>query len=176
MTYHTVNCYLEILGQAFHLRRLAPFSANLRKRLVKSPKIYLRDSGVLHFLLGLESRKALDTHPARGASWEGFVIDQMISALERVRPASRCWFWRTATGQEVDLLIDHGQRQVPIEIKLQTTPASDDAKTVRMCMSDLGLARGYVVHAGRERYSLGQGVTAVPAMDLLARPASTADL
>ena len=172
VSYHTVDRYLDILEQTFLIRKLPPFFANLRKRLVKSPKVYIRDTGVLHFLLGIESPKMLDTHPARGLSWEGFVIDQMISGLQRVRPASQAYFWRTATGQEVDLLFDHGSRRVPFEIKLKSAPTPDDAKSVRLAMADLGLKRGYVIHAGTNEYSLGHGVTALPAEAVLARPDS----
>ncbi len=172
ISYHTVDRYLDILEQTFLIRKLPPFFANLRKRLVKSPKVYIRDTGVLHFLLGIESARALDTHPARGLSWEGFIIDQMISGLQRVRPASQAYFWRTATGQEVDLLVDHGSRRVPFEIKLRSTPTPEDARGVRQCMSDLGLKRGYVIHAGRAEYSLGHGVTALPAEAVLAHAES----
>jgi predicted AAA+ superfamily ATPase len=94
----------------------------------------------------------------------------MISALQRVRPTSHAYFWRTATGQEVDLLIDHGRRQVPFEITLRSVPTIEDARGVRACMTDLGLPRGYVIHAGREQYSLGHRVTALPAERLLAQP------
>jgi hypothetical protein len=170
VSYHTVDRYVDILEQTFLVRKLPPFFANLRKRLVKSPKVYIRDSGLLHFLLGIDSPRVLDTHPARGLSWEGFIVDQMISALERVRPASRAHFWRTAAGQEVDLLIDHGSRQVPFEIKLRAAPTMEDARGVRACMADLGLSRGYVIHAGREQYSLGHHVTALPADTFLAEP------
>lgn len=169
VSYHTVDRYLDILEQVFLVRKLPPFFANISKRLVKSPKVYLRDTGVLHFLLGIDSPAALNTHPARGLSWEAFVIDQMITGLQRVRPSSRAYFWRTATGQEVDLLFDHGSRRVPFEIKLNTSPSPEDAKGVRLCMADLGLKRGYVIHAGRLEYSLGHGVTALPAAAVLAR-------
>lgn len=131
---------------------------------------------MLHFLLGIDSPKALETHPARGLSWEGFVIDQMISGLQRVRPASQAYFWRTATGQEVDLLFDHGNRRVPFEIKLKSAPTPDDAHSVRLAMSDLGMKRGYVIHTGRNDYSLGHGVTALPAEAVLGEPKSLARL
>lgn len=176
VSYHTVNRYVDVLEQTFLVRKLPPFFANVRKRLVKSPKIYLRDTGVLHFLLGIESRRTLDTHPARGASWEAFVVDQMISGFQRMRPASQPYFWRTAIGQEVDLLMDHGRAQVPFEIKLRTAPTSDDAKSVRACMADLKLSRGYVLHAGRETYSLGGGVTALPVEGVLGNLSTLRDL
>ncbi len=169
-SYHTVNRYVDVLEQTFLIRKLPPYFANIGKRLVKSPKIYVRDTGVLHALLGIDSHRMLETHPARGLSWEGFVIDQIVSALEQLRPASRAYFWRTATGQEVDLLVDHGTRRVPFEIKLHSAPQREDAATVRACMKDLGLSKGYVVHSGRAEYSLGDGVTALPAGALLSSP------
>jgi hypothetical protein len=115
---------------------------------------------------------ALDVHPGRGSSWEAFVIDQVITACQRVRPSTRAFFWRTARGQEVDLLLDIGTRQIPIEIRLRSVPTTDDALAVRACMEDLGLARGYVIYPGREAYSLGQHVTALPADQLLKDPKS----
>ena len=170
VSYHTVNRYVDVLEQTFLVRKLPPYFANLPKRLVKSPKVYFRDTGLLHMFLGIDTRVVLDTHPARGLSWEAFVIDQMISAMQRIRPGSRAYFWRTARGEEVDLLIDHGSRQVPFEIKLHSAPTADDARGVVGCMADLKLSRGYVVHAGRERYSLGDAVTAIPAEQLLRDP------
>jgi predicted AAA+ superfamily ATPase len=172
VSYHTVNRYVDILEQTFLIRKLPPFFANIRKRLVKSPKIYFRDTGLLHFFLGIDSRRALDVHPGRGASWEAFVIDQVITACQRVRPETQAFFWRTARGQEVDLLLDVGTRQIPIEIKLRSVPTPDDALAVKACMEDLGLARGYVIYPGREAYSLGQHVTAIPAEQLLDDPKS----
>lgn len=170
MSYHTVNRYADVLEQTFLIRRLPPYFADLRNRLVKSPKVYFRDTGLLHRFLGIDTQPVLDTHPARGTSWEGFVIDQVISAVQRSQPASQAYFWRTARGQEVDLLLDHGRRQVPFEIKLHSAPTPDDARGVRACMADLGLARGYAIHAGHEEYSLGGHVTAIPAGPLLGEP------
>lgn len=163
VSYHTVNRYVDILEQTFLIRKLPPFFANLKKRLVKSPKVYFRDTGLLHAFLGIDSRPALEVHPGRGLSWETFIIDQLITVYQRVRPASRPHFWRTATGQEVDLLMDDGRRQVPFEIKLHSSPTAADATGVVTCLEDLGLRRGYVVYPGRESYSLGRGVTALPA-------------
>ena len=161
---------MDILEQTFLIRKLPPFFANIKKRLVKSPKVYFRDTGLLHAFLGIDTRSALDTHPARGLSWEAFVIDQLISALQRVRPGSQAYFWGTAQGQEVDLLIDHGSRQVPIEIKLHSAPTLDDARGVLTCMEHLELPRGYLIHSGREQYSLGRHITALPAERVLSDP------
>ncbi len=176
VSYHTVNRYVDILDQTFLIRKLPPFFANLRKRLVKSPKVYFRDTGLLHSFLGIDSPSALHVHPARGLSWEAFVIDQLISAFQRIRPGSQAYFWRTATGQEVDLLIDLGTRQVPFEIKLHSAPRLDDARGVLTCMQDLQLRKGYVIYPGRETFSLGHQVTAIPAGELLGDPARIADL
>ncbi|MGH7830746.1 MAG: ATP-binding protein, partial [Candidatus Binatia bacterium] len=89
VSYHTVNRYVDILEQTFLIRKLPPYFANIRKRLVKSPKIYFRDTGLLHYFLGIDSASALDTHPARGMSWEAFIIDQLISAFHQAAPGSQ---------------------------------------------------------------------------------------
>lgn len=176
VSYHTVNRYVDILEQTFLIRRLPPFFANLGKRLVKSPKVYFRDSGLLHNFLGIDSTRALQVHPARGLSWESFVIDQLISAFQRIRPGSQAYFWRTATGHEVDLLIDLGARLVPFEIKLHSAPGPNEARGVYTCIQDLQLPRGYVIYPGRETYSLGRHVMAIPATDLLSDPERIAAL
>ncbi|MGE0454998.1 MAG: ATP-binding protein [Vicinamibacteria bacterium] len=176
VSYHTVNRYVDILEQAFLVRKLPPYFANLGKRLVKSPKVYFRDSGLLHHFLGIRSAADLETHPARGASWEAFVVDQLLSAFRRLDPGCQGWFWRTAQGDEVDVLIETGSRLVPFEVKLHSTPGPDEARGLLRCMADLKLPRGYVLYPGRERYSLGRGVTTLPADDVLGGPARLARL
>ena len=106
----------------------------------------------------------------RGASFEAFVIDQLVSAYGRVAPGSQAYFWRTAQGDEVDLLVDLGSRRVPFEMKLHSAPGRDDVPGLRRCLRDLDLPREYVLYPGRERYSLGDGVFALPAEATLARP------
>lgn len=170
VSYHTVNRYVDILEQTFLVRKLEPYHANIGKRLVKSPKVYFRDSGLLHYFLGIQSTAAMDVHPARGASWEGFVVDQLVSAFQLVVPSSQAYFWRTAKGDEVDLLMDRGDRRIPIEIKLHSTPGAADGAACRRCMDALGLRRGYVVYPGTTDYSLGGGVTALGATALLRQP------
>jgi predicted AAA+ superfamily ATPase len=176
VSYHTVDRYVDILEQAFLVRKLAPHFANVGKRLVKSPKVYFRDSGLLHYFLGIRSSRQLDTHPARGPSFEAFVVDQLLSAYRRLDPGSQAWFWRTAGGDEVDLLVETRARLVAFEAKLHSAPGPEEARGLRRCMADLKLPRGYVVYPGRERYSLGQGVTALPAESLLGRPAGLSKL
>jgi len=170
VSYHTVNRYVDILEQTFLIRKLPPYFANIGKRLVKSPKIYFRDTGLLHFFLGIHSASALDTHPARGMSWEAFIIDQLISAFQQAALGSRTYFWRTSQGNEIDLLVDLGTKKIPFEVKLHSAPTAQDAGTLRQCMRDLKLPRGYLVYSGREHYSLGSGITALSAEKMLSRP------
>jgi hypothetical protein len=176
VSYHTVERYVDILEQAFLVRRLAPYFANLGKRLVKSPKLYVRDTGLLHYFLGIRGAEDLDNHPSRGASFEGFVVDQLLSAYRLRDPACQAWFWRTAQGDEVDLLIETAGRLVPFEVKLHSAPGPDTTRGLRRCMADLRLPRGYVVYPGVERYSLGQGVAALPAASVLGGPRGLARL
>jgi len=169
-SYHTVNRYVDILEQTFLIRKLAPYFVNIGKRLVKSPKIYFRDTGLLHFFLGIHSSSVLDVHPARGASWEAFMIDQIVSAFQRVAPGSQAYFWRTSLGTEVDLLLNVEARLVPIEIKLHSAPTSRDAEGLHRCMMDLKLKHGFLIYPGKEAYSLGEGITALPAEKILSSP------
>ncbi len=170
VTYHTVNRYVDILEQTYLIRRLAPYHTNLGKRLVKSPKVYFRDTGLLHYFLGINNLRELDIHPGRGASWEAFVVEEMLSALRMVAPTAAAYFWRTAAGDEVDLLLRFGPRLVPIEIKLHSAPTSFDASGVHRCMKDLGCKHGYLIYPGDENYALGGGVTALSASRLFADP------
>jgi uncharacterized protein len=170
VSYHTVNRYVDILDQTFLIRKLPPYFANIGKRLVKSPKLYFRDTGLLHFFLGIRSESELDTHPARGMSWEGFIVDQLISLFQRLEPGGQPYFWRTAQGHEIDLLIDLGTMKIPFEIKLHSAPTGNDAVVLRHCLQQLQLDHGYLIHSGRENYSLGSGVTALAADQVLSRP------
>jgi len=176
VSYHTVNRYVDILEHTFLIRKVPPFFANVKKRLVKSPKVYFRDTGLLHYFLGINSVRELDTHPARGLSWEAFVIDQLLSAFHRTTPGYQAYFWRTARGDEVDLLIVRGADRVPFEIKLHSTPKAEDAQGLFRCMADFNLPRGYVIYPGHENYSLGRHVTAISAEKIFARPQEVAKL
>lgn len=170
VSYHTVNRYVDVLEGAFLVRRLPPWSANLSKRLVRSPKVFVRDSGLVHHLLGIHDPATLDVHPARGASFEGFAIDHLIAAFDRFAPGARYSFFRTATGVEADFVVEAAGRTVPFEIKIHTAPRGDDAGPLRIAMADMGAPHGFVLHGGRERYSLGGGVEAVPLAAFLRRP------
>lgn len=126
LTYHTVNRYMDYLAGAFLIRRLHPYQANLKKRLVKSPKVYWRDSGLLHALLSVADEDDLLNKPWAGASWEGFVIEQVLGTLQQQDRAHEAYFFRTTDGHEIDLVVDAGKALWAIEIKLTAAPAPAD--------------------------------------------------
>ncbi len=171
-SYHTVNRYVDILEQTYLIRKLEPYSANIGKRIIKSPKIYFRDTGMLHYFLGIHSAEALRTHPSRGASWEGYVLEQAAGLLSVASPRCRPYFWRTSSGSEVDLLIECGSQITPLEIKLHSRPSLRDIGSgLKTFMDDHHVSRGYVLYPGQEDYPLGRGITALAADRLLADPA-----
>lgn len=163
VSHHTVRRYLEILESTFMVRSLRPWSANVRKRQVKSPKVYVRDSGLLHRLLGIATRPALDRHPKIGASWEGFVVETLIHVLEL--EDRQCFFWGTHGGHEIDLVVDQGDSLRGFEVKRTSAPRL--TSSMRTALKDLELSRIDVIHAGPESYPLAAGVYAVSASRLL---------
>ena len=154
----TVRRYIDILEETFLVRELTPFHANLKKRLVKSSKLYFRDSGLLHGLLGIRGYEDLLGHPAVGGSWEGFVIEQII----RSRPEfMTCHFFRTSAGAEIDLvLLPPGRPPVAIEVKHSASPRSTRSFTI--AFADLGCRHGWVVYPGDEIIPLAENVSALP--------------
>jgi hypothetical protein len=126
ISYKTATSYLDYLVGAFLIRRLAPYRGNLRKRLVKRPKIYWRDAGLLHALLNVSDEEELLTRPWVGASWEGFVIEQVLGALRHADQRAEPYFFRTSDGREVDLVLDFGRSRWAIEAKLSASPTSSD--------------------------------------------------
>jgi hypothetical protein len=130
---------------------------------VKAPKVYLSDSGVLHTLLNIESTADLEGHPKVGASWEGFVVGQVIRQL-RAMP-EECFFWATHAGAELDLLVVRGRKRIGVEIKRTVSPKM--TPSMRSALSDLRLQRLYVIHAGDRTYLLDRKVEAVPLRRLL---------
>lgn len=163
VSHHVVRRYLEALESVFMVRTLKPWHANIGKRQVKAPKIYIRDSGILHRLLDIRNRRELERHPKIGASWEGFVIECVLRVL-RVQPAS-CFFWGTHAGAELDLLVQQGGRLRGFEIKRTSAPRL--TRSMRSAMSDLDLSRLDVVHAGADTFPLAAGVRAVSLERLL---------
>jgi predicted AAA+ superfamily ATPase len=149
-------------------RLLQPYFANVQKRLTKSPKLYIRDTGLLHFLAGLRRPADLTTWARRGASFEGLVIEELagLAARQLVRP--QLFFWRTQAGAEVDLLVVDGRRILPIEIKLGAAVDKYAIAGLRQCMKDLGLRRGWVVATATERRRMTAGIEIVPWADVAA--------
>lgn len=163
-TSHTAaRHHLEILEQAFALRSLPPLEANLGKRLVKSPKMYLRDSGVLHALLDIATEDDLAGHPVFGASWEGFVIEQTLA----VATGWRARFYRTAQGAELDLVLEKRTRRVAVECKASSAPTV--SRGFWTALADLDIREAYVVARVREAFPLGKNVEALPLLELMAR-------
>lgn len=154
----TINSYLDLFSAAFVTRRLEPLQANLKKRLVKSPKVYLRDSGLLHALLGLETIADLYGHPVAGSSFEGFIIEQVLAVAKAKRWNSS--FFRTAAGAEIDLVLEKGGHRVAIEVKLSLSPALQ--RGFWRGFEDLGCQRGYVIYPGSDPYPLSEQVSVIP--------------
>jgi hypothetical protein len=159
---HTIAGDLDVLEGAFMVRRLQPFFANVQKRLTKSPKIYVRDTGLLHHLAGLRHPRELDTWPRRGSSFEGLVIEELAALAARRLTRPELFFWRTQAGAEVDLLIVEGRRILPVEIKLGASVDRYALAGLRQCMKDLGLSRAWVVASAGEARHLAPGVELVP--------------
>jgi len=159
----TVRSYLDLLTDALVLRQLQPWHANLRKRQVKSPKVYVRDTGLLHELLGIEDRSALLHHPKLGASWEGFAIEQVLATEEHTEAA----FWATHQGAEIDLLLRRRGRLFGVECKRVDAPRM--TPSIRIALADLGLERVAVIYPGDRRFRLDDRVEAVP-LRALAEP------
>lgn len=159
---HTVAGDLDVLEGAFMIRRLPPFFANVQKRLTKSPKLYLRDTGLLHQLAGLRRPRELATWPRRGSSFEGLVIEELAALAKNRLVHPELFFWRTHAGAEVDLLVVEGRRILPVEIKLGASVDQHAVAGLRQCMKDLALRRGWVVTSGREGRLLSPGIELVP--------------
>lgn len=162
VTSATVRRYLDLLTDALMLRQLQPWHANVSKRQVKSPKVYVRDSGLLHQLLGIETEKSLLSNPRVGASWEGFVVEQILAN----EPHDEPWFWATHQGAEIDLILRRGERLFGVEIKRADAPRL--TPSIEIALADLKLERVAILYPGTKRYSVGERVEAVPATVLAA--------
>lgn len=158
----TVRRYLDYLTQTFMVRQLQPWHENLAKRQVKAPKIYLRDTGLLHALVGIRNLPQLLAHPLSGASWEGFALEQVL----RIAQPDEAYFWATHQGAELDLLMFKDGRRVGVEFKRSDAPRL--TPSMRIALQDLRLDALYVVYPGMHRYALAPQVEAVPLQALLA--------
>ncbi len=156
----TVRRYLDLLTGVFMLRQLPPWFENLGKRQVKAPKVYVRDSGLLHALLGIGTQHDLEHHPKVGASWEGFAVEEVLKAL---RP-DEAYFWATHQGAEIDLVLFKEGRRIGVECKRMDAPTL--TVSMRTAMDDLKLERLVVVYPGGRRYPLAKNVEVVPLSEL----------
>lgn len=156
LSQNTIRRYLDILTDVFMIRQLPPWHANLKKRQVKAPKIYFRDSGLLHHLLGIRSEKDLLIHPKCGASWEGYVVEETIRVIE----PNEVFFWATHQGAEIDLVLIKDGHMLGVECKRVDAPGM--TPSMRIALDDLKLERIAVVYPGTLRYPIADRVEAVP--------------
>jgi len=156
----TARHYLDILVGAYVVQVLPPWHENLKKRQVKSPKVYIRDTGLLHALLGIETMRDLTGNPKYGASWEGFALEQILMRY----PRRRCWFWRTQRGAELDLMIIQGGRRIGFEFKCSDAPAMTPSMSI--ALEDLALDQLSVIYPGSRAYALSRQVMVLPLADM----------
>ena len=160
----TVSGYIDLLVDLLLVRRLRPFHANVKKRLVKSPKVYVRDSGLLHALLGLADHDALAGHPVVGASWEGFVIENLLAVAP---PRTMASFYRTQAGAEIDLLLEIPGKRGPWAIEIKRGLSARLGKGFHHAREDVRPERAFVVHPGEERYPVSKEVEAVGLREMM---------
>lgn len=154
---HTVRRYLEILTGTFMIRLLTPWHENIGKRQVKSPKIYFRDSGIYHALVGIESKSQLNNLPKLGASWEGFALEEIIR--EKRATPDECYFWKTQNGAELDLMIIQKGKRIGYEIKYADAPKI--TKSMHVALEDLRLDHLYVVYPGNRNFPMTEKISAI---------------
>ncbi len=154
LSHPTIRRYLDLMSGALLVRQLQPWFVNIGKRLVKAPKVYLRDSGLLHSLLGLQSMTDIESHPLLGASWEGFALETLISW----RPDCQPYYWATHGGAKLDLCWMDGPQRIGVEFKYSSAPSV--TKSMRIALEDLKLDHIYVVHPGEEKFPLAKNITA----------------
>jgi predicted AAA+ superfamily ATPase len=162
MSTNSVSRYLDILEGALMIQRLPPFFANLGKRLVKRPKLYIRDTGILHWLAGIHRPEALETWTGRGASFESLVVGELTARAELECNAPRFSFYRTQAGAEVDLLVETGGGIIAVEVKHGVEVGGHDTAGLRQCMKDLDLEKGFIVTRGNSVRRLGAGIISLP--------------
>jgi predicted AAA+ superfamily ATPase len=156
----TIRRYLDLLEGIFMVRQLQPWHENIKKRQVKSPKVYFQDSGLLHQLLGIGTMSSLLSHPKCGASWEGYVIGEILGSTK----PDEFHFWSTHSGAELDLLLFRDGRRIGVEIKRSDAPRI--TPSMRVALEDLRLDRLVVVYPGEKRYAVAERVEAVPFVEL----------
>lgn len=158
---HTVRHYLDILTGTFLIRQLQPWHENLSKRQYKSPKVYMRDSGILHTLLSISTHLELENHPKFGASWEGFALEQVLSIVG----SHEAYFWGTHSGAELDLLLFRRGKRLGVEFKASDAPVM--TKSLHVSLNDLKLDRAYIIYPGDQAYQVDEKVDVVPLKSVL---------
>ena len=158
----TVRRYLDLLTGVFMVRQLPPWFENLSKRQVKAPKVFVRDSGLLHALLGIANQRDLELHPKVGASWEGFAVEEVLKALL----PDEAYYWATHQGAEIDLVLFKHGRRIGVECKRMDAPTL--TPSMRIALNDLKLDRLVVVYPGKRRYALADQVEVIPLVELVA--------
>lgn len=161
VSYHTVQRHVDVLESVFVLRRLRPYFRNVGKRLTKAPKVFLRDTGLLHHLLNIGTLEQLEAHPSRGASWEGFVAEDILRRERVARPRSQSWFWRTQAGAEIDLVLDRGDARFAIEVKAGRGGAPRTLRSLREAMPDIGVDRAWIVDQAGGAELIGPGIARI---------------
>ena len=158
-----VRHYLDVLEGMLMIRTLTPWHENLKKRQIKSPKLYFRDSGILHLLLGIRTFRELESHPKKGASWEGYILEELLKR----KPDAAPHFWGTHGGAELDLLLLENGKRLGFEIKYSDAPRM--TPSMKIAMKALGLHRLTVLYPGSRSYSLAERIEVVPAQELLGK-------
>ncbi len=160
----TVRSYLDILTETFMVRQLQPWFENLGKRQVKAPKTYFRDSGLLHTLLGLSDANVLAGHPSVGASWEGFVLEEILRIVKPSQP----YFWAMHGGSEIDLFFEQRERHHAVQIKFNEAPKI--TRSMRIALEDLRLDHLWIVYPGEKAYQAEERISVWPLKDVSALP------
>ncbi len=161
VSHTTIRSYVDLLSQTFMIRLLLPYEANLKKRLVKSPKIYIRDSGILHSLLEVDDAESLFGHPIFGNSWEGYALENILVNIKDWSP----FFYRTSSGVEIDLILKRGTKKIAVEFKASKSPSL--SKGFFLALNDLGISDAYVIAPINESYKIKENVTILPLIDFI---------
>ena len=154
----------HLMTGVFMLRQLPPWFENIGKRQVKAPKVYVRDTGLLHTLLGIVNRRTLEHHPKVGASWEGYAVEEVLKAF---RP-DNAYYWATHNGAEIDLVLFKNGRRIGVECKRGDAPVL--TPSMRIALADLKLDQLFVVYPGEKKYSLGKNVEVIPLPEFVEAP------
>lgn len=168
INYHTINTYIEILETYFLIRRILPYHRNIGKRLIKRPKLYFRDTGLVHFLLGITSLEDLRVSPYRGCSFEGFIVQSLIQKYYLDNTLSpKFYYYRTSQGDEIDLLVETKGELIAYEIKTTTSIDTSHIKKFNQCLDQLDIKKGIIVYFGKENYQANQKIDIHSAFSIL---------